>query len=246
MFYIDFGVLLITEINFPDDYAYNARAVKSPDLIKMTELEPEWQLVNRNTPLDDSDWMKEEEWLLEFAENPVFEKQPLDKIAMTFLYVDSGSSIVAITKSTICLDVGEKSSRLNEPAFSDKVKAAKTPKRIFTEDGDATWLDKTYLFESASLYSVPVSHETMGHYEPARELSPLKNTAKILGSLIIFHDLYEIVIVMREEKTELKSIMKTGDIRPSSAALTKKVRFPLVLTNGKNARREKRRTKKAR
>ena len=215
----------------------------------MSELEPEWQIVNRNTPLDDSDWIKEEEWLLEFAENPVFEKQPLDKIAMTFLYVDSESSIVAITKSTIRLDVGEKSSRLNETDFSDKVKAAKTPKRIFPENCNENWLDKTYLFESASLYSVPVSHETMVNYEPARELSPLsfhKNTAKILGSLIIFHDLYEIVIVMREEKTELKSIMKTGDIRPSAAAFTKKLRFPLVLTNGKNARGGKRKTKKAR
>ena len=215
----------------------------------MSELEPEWQLVNRNTPLDDSDWIKEEEWLLEFAENPVFEKQPLDKIAMTFLYVNSESTIVAITKSTIHLDIGEKSSRLNETAFYDKVKVAKNPKRILTEDSDANWLDKTYLFESASLYSVPVSHETMVNYEPARELSPLsfhKNTAKILGSLIIFHDLYEIIIVMREEKTEMKSIKKTGGIRPGSSALTKKVRFPLVLTNGKNARGEKRRTKKAR
>ena len=34
MFYIDFGVLLITEINFPNDDAYNVRAVKSPDLLK--------------------------------------------------------------------------------------------------------------------------------------------------------------------------------------------------------------------
>ena len=34
MFYIDFGVLLITEINFPNNDAYNARAVKSPDLLK--------------------------------------------------------------------------------------------------------------------------------------------------------------------------------------------------------------------
>ena len=37
MFYIDFGVLLITEINFPNNNAYDAydaRAVKSPDLLK--------------------------------------------------------------------------------------------------------------------------------------------------------------------------------------------------------------------
>ena len=247
----------------------------------MAELEPEWQIVNKNTPyINDSDWMKEEERLLDFAEKPAFEKQPLDHIALTFLYVDSDRNIIGVAKSTIHLNVGEQYSRLNETVFFNKVNVAKKPKHIFSKNieiefartpeldtsvgvrglpkgevtredlsskDNADWLEKAYTFECATLYSVPIGHENINIYEPSRELSPLyfhKNTAKILGSLIIFHDLYEIVILMREEKTELKSIMKTGCLR-SSSTFTKKVRFPPVLTNERTTR-GKRKTKRVR
>jgi hypothetical protein len=216
----------------------------------MTEINPtEWQIVVQNTPyIDDSKWMEEEEWLLDFAENPVFEKQPLDHIALTFLYIDAAdhSNIVGVTKSTIRLDVCDRSSRLIESEFFDKVNTAKHPKRIFAENEHCDWFEKSYRFESASLYSLPISHENMNDYEPARELSPLcfhKNTAKILSSLVIFHDLYEIVVVMREEKTALKSILKTS----TGSAFTKKVRFPSNISNEKMVlARRKRKTQKVR
>jgi hypothetical protein len=211
-----------------------------------------WQIIHLSDNAIDSNWIEEEERLLVWTESPDFEKHPLSKIDITFMYVDADNSVVGIIKSELGLETHAFSSILNKPVFFEMVNQAANPKtcvstsvnpiiperRISTgiegeTDGGSfvgEWLEKTYSFEEAAIYSISVNHEQLDTFIPKRTCKPLfflKDAVKIPSSLVVFHDLYEIFVIMREATNpllELKSILKpaTSLIRPGK---TKKVRI---------------------
>ena len=65
--------------------------------------ENKWQIINKSTRVE-SKWIEEEENLLNWAENPKFEKQPLTQIAIKFIYVSSETLDVGILHTSIKLD----------------------------------------------------------------------------------------------------------------------------------------------
>jgi len=188
--------------------------------------ENEWKIVNHIDDAD-SDWIEEEDQLLNWTETPDFEKRPLSQIAATFIYVDTDNTEVGIIKTTIDLD---HLSTLHKTALFDKVKKAAKPNAIFgrcdageSDSGSTDWSEKTYYFEDAAIYSIPINHEQIDKFEPKTICKPLQfskdtSAVKIASSLAVFHDLYEIFVIMREAK---KSILKTD----TKSGKTKKVRI---------------------
>jgi hypothetical protein len=195
-----------------------------------------WQIIYRNTPyVDDSNWIEEEDRLLHFAENPIFEKQSLDNIAFVFIYTDLENNIVGASRTTAPLNKRVMSSILRQQEFTDKVNTAKTPSNIFKQidtNGVNDWMEKQYVFNDANIYCVPVDSDNISDYQPLNTFKPLqfsKDVTNISSSLIPFHELYEILIIMREEKpfASIKSILKDGTTRGK----TKKVRISDELPN---------------
>ena len=185
-----------------------------------------WQIINKST--NQSKWIEEEENLLNWAENPNFEKKPLHQIAIKFIYVSSETSYEGILKTSIILDPQEHFSALHKSVFFDKINEAKTPKTLFDNDICEVhkWLEKSYTFDTAAIYSIPIDHEQINQFDPKLPFMPLnfsKDIAKIHCSLSVFHDLYEIVVIMREVRNtvNLKSIIKDG----TKMGKTKKVRI---------------------
>lgn len=193
----------------------------------MQNPEQNWQIIDRNTPyIDESNWIEEEDRLLNFAENPIFEKQPLNSIAFIFLYKDLDNNVVGVSRTTAHLDKRERYSILHRAEFADKVNVAKTPNKIYQPCIEDRWIEKQYQFEDAGIYCVPVDSDNITEYEPITIFLPLqfsKDIAKISSSLIPFHDLYEILVIMREDKppATIKSILKDG----TKMGRTKKVRI---------------------
>ena len=208
-----------------------------------------WQIIGKTESITDNiKWIDEEDMLLKYSDAPIFEKQPLNNIHATFIYVDYGSDVVGVLKTTIDLETRANISVLHRSDFSDTITAAKHPKMVvsetiptaeqkhctlFSTENMASasssysipdWLEKSYIFDSAATYSIPVDHENIDNFNPKRELTPfefLKDTAKISSSLKVFHDLYEFVIIMREDNAVKKSIIKDKSL----SGKTKKVRI---------------------
>jgi hypothetical protein len=182
----------------------------------------EWRIVGKTESIADNlKWIDEEEMLLKYSENPIFEKQPLIAISITFIYVGLDEEVVGVLKTTLDLEPRHNISVLHRADFSDKINAAKNPKSICS---DFEWTDKSYIFDSAASYSIPVDHDNIDNFEPKREFTPFefsKDTAKISSTLAVFQDLYELVIIMREENAVKKSIIKTHFL----SGKTKKVRI---------------------
>jgi len=191
-----------------------------------------WDIHNKYI-LEKSNWIENEDILIDWAENANFEKTPLNKIAATFIYVNAEHVVAGVAKTFIDLEMRERSSILHKTAFFNTVKIANNPKSIFdknpSKDIDLDeWLSKTYTFEDAATFHVSVDHETIDNINPKQLVIPLsfnKDYEKIPSALSVFQDLFEIFVIMREAKpmhnTKLKSILRDG----SSNGKTKKVRI---------------------
>lgn len=161
-----------------------------------------------------SDWINEEERLLNWVETPDFHKQPLDSIAMTFIYTDTEQSVVGMLSTEISLEPIDRSSFLHRDTFLAKINTAKKPNNVISDVFD-DWLKKTYVFDDVAIYSVPFDHEET---TPPAKMSSLhfsKDVAKIPSCLSVFADLYEITVIMRE-----------ADLRPSSVNPIKSILKP--------------------
>jgi hypothetical protein len=194
-----------------------------------------WQIINKSTKRVESKWIEEEENLLNWAENPNFEKQPLKQIAIKCIYVSSdildtkiGHIGEGILQTSIKLEPQEHFSILHKSEFFNKINEAKTPKMLFGNDvcENNKWLEKSYTFDNAAIYSIPIDHEQINQFDPNVPFTQLnfsKDIAKIHCSLSVFHDLYEIIVIMREVNTVLglKSIIKDT----TKMGKTKKVRI---------------------
>ncbi len=199
-----------------------------------------------------TDWIEEEDLLLDWAENANFEKLPPSKIAITIIYVDLDHSVVGIAKSYIDLEPRERSSILYRSEFFDKIRLANNPFCLRNSNGVSTtcaalrinpqtpstiskeiedidenkWLKKTYVFEDAAIYHIPNDHENIENVNANIVLTPVhfnKDVEKIHNALLVFHDLSEIFVIMREVKKigVLKSIIRDG----TNMSKTKKVRI---------------------
>jgi hypothetical protein len=176
----------------------------------------EWRIIGKTESIiDNLKWIDEEEMLLKYSDEPIFEKQSLNNIIATFIYVDSVGEVVGVFKTTIDLETRQNLSIIHRSDFADKINTAKTPKMCVADSGiisePSDWMEKSYIFDGAASYSIPVDHDNVDNFVPKRELTPFefsKDTAKISSSLITFHDLYEIIIIMREETAVKKSILK--------------------------------------
>jgi hypothetical protein len=181
-----------------------------------------WKYID-NAIIEKSNWIDEESQLLNWADNPKFEKVPLNHINMKFLYLNPNRELVGIAKTIAELE----NSRLNKSIFFDNINYAKNPKQIFTgKDSDKNeWLNKKYLFDEASIYHLPIDYETVEsvHKHTIADINFIKDEVKIPNSIILFHDFSEIFIIMREEPklVEIKSILKSK----TSSGKTKKVRI---------------------
>ena len=201
-----------------------------------------WQIINKSTLRIESKWIEEEENILNWAENPNFEKQPLTQITIKCIYVIDFSTTCAspeyfanseslgagVLKTSIKLDPQQHSSILHKSAFFDKINEAKNPKMLFDNDicDINKWLKKSYTFDNAAIYSISIDHEQINQFNPKLPFTPLifsNDIAKINCSISVFHDLYEIIVIMREVKNTigLKSIIK--DV--TKMGKTKKVRI---------------------
>ena len=207
----------------------------------------EWQIIDNSTETSyiyESKWIEEEERILDFAENPILKKMPLNHIALTFIYTNVDKEIVGISKTNITLEQKDLDSILNHALFLDKINTAKnlntisqyvikthqqSPNVFIKPNSNLSepWLQKTYDFEDAILYSVSTDNINTNKVHFNKSVLPIncsnheKQTTKIVGSLKIFHDLYEIIIIMREIQHEIKSIMKNN----TKMSKTKKVRI---------------------
>jgi hypothetical protein len=177
-------------------------------------LKNKWKIVNEKT---ESNWIEEEEFLLNWAENPKFEKTPLSNIQVTFIYVGNDHNIVGVTKTTIDLKIRERSSLLDRSEVFEQIDHARHPNTLFEEDQSRSleWLNKSYIFYEAVIYSIPDDPDNVDKYDMKTTFDPLhfvKDTIKINSTLDIFQDLYEIVVIMQQENDSytLKSILKDG------------------------------------
>ena len=193
-----------------------------------TSISDSWNIVDKkHNDSDNSDWIEEEDRLLNWSENPIFEKLPLNKIAIQFIYVNTENNIVGAINNSIELEINDTSSILDRSGLFDKVTHAKTPKSLFPKLlVSHPWLEKTYKFEDVAIYSIPKTHEYIDEVENTITFIPLRfsnDTAKIPSSLLVFHDLYEIVVILKELENVpiLKSVLK----KKQGIGKTKKVRI---------------------
>lgn len=198
-------------------------------------LEHKWQIISKTKNKMDSNWIEEEEHILNWAENPNFEKHPLDHIAIKFIYISPEKSnnkiehiTVGILQTVLKLENKDYYSLLNNSEFLKIINKATTPNTLFDNEtyDKNEWLEKTYIFDDAAMCSIPVEYEQMEKVNLKIPFIPLnlsKDNIKINCSLNIFHDLYEVIVIMREirPQIELKSILKDG----SKMGKTKKVRI---------------------
>lgn len=183
--------------------------------------ENSWQIIHKSI-IQKTDWIEEEDLLLDWAENTNFEKYPLNKISMTFVYVDLEHSVVGVAKSFIELEKRERSSILHRSDFFDKVRFANNPSSLLDAGIRSEWSEKTYTFEDAAIYHVPNDHETIDNINTKQLWTDIhfhKDVEKIPNSLLVFQDLSEIFVIMREVKR--RGVLKDG----SKMGKTKKVRI---------------------
>jgi hypothetical protein len=189
-----------------------------------------WKYIDaKRSIIEKSNWIEEEEELLNWAENPIFEKQPLDHIILTFLYVNLESTIVGVAKTFMETETREMSSGLKKSDFFDKVNSAKHPKLLFGDKVSEEWLDKKYTFKDASMFHLSLDHENISDFRNNKmiDMGFQKDFIKIPNALTILHNISEIFVTMREEvdppnvNPGLKSILKNK----STIGKTKKVRI---------------------
>ena len=215
-----------------------------------------WKIIGNNKFIDNSNWIKEEENLLEWSENLTFIKQPLKYIAITFIYtVDDCLS--GMLRTNIPIEpFNSSTSVLNKTIFCDAVNAAKTPKSLITNiDTDNgidvlptkqsssslrmnpnQWLENTYDYRDAAIYNIINKTDHIDHIDTDAPFVPIVSpytcksdiVVKIPNSIEVFHDLYEIVVIMQPASSigsqsymqnGLKSILRDG----SKIGKTKKV-----------------------
>ena len=178
----------------------------------------DWKIVKEGKFIDNSNWIEEEEHLINWSDNLDFTKQPLNTIAITFIYVDNERYITGMLRTNILLEpVKSISAVLNKTVFFNTVNTAKSPITLFTDKKNIPWLTKTYEFEDVAIYTVIEQESTS--FTPI-VFSPVTNNTKIPNSISVFHDLYEIVVIMREVcVVNVKSILRVG----SKIGKTKKV-----------------------
>lgn len=178
-----------------------------------------WKIIEPGKFIDNSNWIEEEEYLINWTEKLDFTKQPLSTIATTFIYLDNERCIAGMLRTNFPLELSKSMSILNKTVFFDTVNIAKNPAILFTEKGVESWLSKAYEYEDAAIYTV-VDREPVS-FSPIRFSSDTA-TAKIPNSISVLHDLYEIVVMMREVcVTSVKSILRVG--AGSKTGKTKKV-----------------------
>ena len=192
-----------------------------------------WQIITmepgKGSIITKTNWIEEEDFLLDWADNANFEKYPLNKILLTFVYVDVGQSVVGVAKAFVDLERREHSAILHRSDFFDKVREANNPKLIlqknpYTSELQDEWLEKTYTFEDAAIYHINNDHENIDNINPI--LKPIhfhKDVEKIPISLLVFQDLSEIFVIMREVKK--MGVLKSGMKDMSKIGKTKKVRI---------------------
>jgi hypothetical protein len=181
------------------------------------------KLVENGRFIDNSNWIEEEDHLIHWSENLDFTKQPLFNIAMTFVYIDNERCTSGMLRTTIPLEIANGYySLLNKDEFFNKVNIAKCPVGLLG-DKDIPWLKKTYEFNDAAMYTIVHDNDHIDNIKKTTSFTPLvfsPDNAKILSSVSVFHDLYEIVVIMREvHSVEIKSILRVG----SKIGKTKKV-----------------------
>lgn len=184
----------------------------------------DWIFVEEGDYYSNSNWIEEEECLINWAENLDFTKRPLNNIATTFIYIDSERCITGILRTNISLELPDldMSSLLNKSVFFDKVNDAKTPSVLFTDKKDIPWVTKSYEFDDAAIFTV-VNDDRNDYINKTNPFVPIifsKNTMTIPKSISILHNLYEIVVIMRVVPVvDIKSILRVG----SKIGKTKKV-----------------------
>ena len=198
----------------------------------MAEYKEEWSVVELAEFYNESEsWIEEEDRLLKWAESPIFEKQPLSKIAMNCIYIDLSNAVTGILKTAIELEPCGLLSKIYRSDFFDKIHIAKTPKSIFRNSTEyKSWMEKSYLFDDSVLFSIPIEHEQIEHFDRKIPFEPLhfsKDVLKLPAASIVFHDLYEIVVILREAKptTTLKSSVASSSSSERNSGKTKKVRI---------------------
>ena len=200
----------------------------------------EWKIIGNGKFIDNSNWIQEEENLLEWSENLTFIKQPLKYIAITFIYtVDDCLS--GMLRTSIPIDsFNSSTSVLNKTVFCDAVNAAKNPKSLITnmdmDNGNHNqWLENTYDYRDAAIYNIISKADNIDHIDTDTPFVPIASPytcksdiiVKIPNSIVVFHDLYEIVVIMQPSSAAsqsytgvgLKSILRDG----SKIGKTKKV-----------------------
>ena len=176
-----------------------------------------------NRDRDDSfDWIQEEELLINMSESNSFDLAPLDKIVITFLYVDRTQDVVDVIESDI--DISSESA--DKSTVKKIVIKWDELKRIIDEHSFRHGL--RYLFNDAVYYHISISYDQLDSFHPSTTLTTIERDKdlKLSSTLPVFHDLSQIFVIMREATCSsigksLKSILRSG----SKIGKTKKVRI---------------------
>jgi len=177
---------------------------------------------NPNRDRDDSfDWIQEEELLLKLSESDSFDLEPLNKIVITFLYVDRTQDIVDVIDADI--DILSESA---DKSIKKTVISWAELKRIIDEHKVIHGL--RYLFNDAAYYHASISYDQLDSFHPSTTLTAIERDKdlKLSSTLPVFHDLSQIFVIMREATCisigkSLKSILRSG----AKIGKTKKVRI---------------------
>lgn len=176
-----------------------------------------------NGDRDDSfDWIQDEELLLKLSESNSFDLEPLDKIIITFLYVDRTQDVVDVIEADI--DISSESA--DKSIVKRTVIKWDELKQIIDEHTFRHGL--RYLFNDAAYYHISISYDQLDSFHPSTALITLERDKdlKLSSTLPLFHDLSQIFVIMREATCisigkSLKSILRSG----SKIGKTKKVRI---------------------
>jgi hypothetical protein len=176
-----------------------------------------------NRDRDDSfDWIQEEELLLNLSESNSFDLAPLDKIVITFLYVDRTQDVVDVIDAEI--DISSESA--DKSIVKKNVIKWDELKRIIDEHKVIHGL--RYLFNDAAYYHASISYDQLDSFHPSTTLTAIERDKdlKLSSTLPVFHDLSQIFVIMREATCisigkSLKSILRSG----AKIGKTKKVRI---------------------
>jgi hypothetical protein len=137
-------------------------------------------------------WLLEEERLLEFSSNNNFETIPLKQLCVCFIYINHKREIVRSVKKDISLRIELNHSVLPWSSFQSEIELAFKPADDVNQ--------YQYAFEDAALHHISIGYESIDIFEPTKLLQPIvpNKDLKIDPTLLIFHDLSELFVFMRE------------------------------------------------